>query len=624
MKTIIRFMTFMMAIAIMISCVAVGGESKAADETTSQSSGKENKDKEKRTTSRTDALNALYKNTTLGTVELTFTDANWNKLLQNYNPSGSYVSLAKNRKLYSACDFVYTKDGKTYTMSNIGVKNRGNSSYRSGENATTHQTTNPEYQQAHFKLKFNKYEDDTAHHLERSAKAMNLKFMVSDASYVQEVYCYDLFRRFGVLTAPRCSYTKLYITVGSTPKAYFGVYKAVEAIDKQYLKERVAAGVFKGDDGNLWKCLWQNGPANLISTSSNLFGVDTETSAPAYSLKTNDDGATLQNAAIAQFKEFITNLNNKSGDAFKTWIASAFDVDGFLKALAVNVACGMWDDYWRNCNNYYIYFDTDGKAYFIPYDYDNTLGATNSGLMTSPAEKNPLEWGNANNNGAPLVTKILAIDEYMTQYKQYLADLASDSNDYLKLSASQSRINTWYSLIETYCTDYAASSDFSKDGESDWSLHKGHPNSTYNYLTNDNNYFTLRIAAINNAVGGSSGGNGGNNPTTAELIGYDVSGDNITFTFDPTMYGLTAGSITTDLYVCGSFTSWDINESYKMTKSNGIWSLTVNKPDNNSTYKYRTSSDSWYGANSRISGYAVPSGYFVSSSGDDNGNIIIK
>ncbi len=161
-------------------------------------------------------------------------------------------------------------------MSNIGVKNRGNSSYRSGENATTHQTTNPEYQQAHFKLKFNKYEDDTAHHLERSAKAMNLKFMVSDASYVQEVYCYDLFRRFGVLTAPRCSYTKLYITVGSTPKAYFGVYKAVEAIDKQYLKERVAAGVFKGDDGNLWKCLWQNGPANLISTSSISAGIQSQ------------------------------------------------------------------------------------------------------------------------------------------------------------------------------------------------------------------------------------------------------------------------------------------------------------------------------------------------------------
>jgi spore coat protein CotH len=53
------------------------------------------------------------------------------------------------------------------------------------------------------------------------------------------------------------------------------------------------------------------------------------------------------------------------------------DVDLFLKTYAVSVIVGMWDDYWAdNGNNYYFYFDSDGKVYFIPYDYDNSMGIT--------------------------------------------------------------------------------------------------------------------------------------------------------------------------------------------------------------------------------------------------------
>ena len=218
--------------------------------------------------------------------------------------------------------------------------------------------------------------------------------------------------------------------------------------------------------------------------------------------------------------------------------------------------------------------------------------------------------------------------------------MASDSKDYLKLSASQSRINAWYSLIETYCTDYAASSDFSKDGESDCSLSKGQPNSKYNYLTNDNNYFTLRIAAINNALGNGSGGDNGsssssddNNDTpTAEILGYSVSGDTITFTFDPTMYPdiddtfmETYGNA---LYVRGAFNEWTNYSDDKMIEDNGIWKLTVNKSrvKDNSEFKFwfddgsQSNNDPfWQGAGNRSSQYAIPSDYIGNS-----GNIIFK
>ena len=108
-------------------------------------------------------------------------------------------------------------------------------------------------------------------------------------------------------------------------------------------------------------------------------------------------------ADIATIKEFYTNV---------------MDGDLFLRTYAINVILGMWDDYWIDNNNFYFYFDEEGKAYFIPYDYDNILGI--NGCKTDAARKNPLEWGNLTDGKHPLIQKILQVPEYMEAYKSYL------------------------------------------------------------------------------------------------------------------------------------------------------------------------------------------------------------
>ena len=68
---------------------------------------------------------------------------------------------------------------------------------------------------------------------------MNLKWLKDDATYVREMYCYDLFRRFGVWTGIDNTYCKLYLHVeGDSKETYYGVYEMLEPIDKQYLKRR--------------------------------------------------------------------------------------------------------------------------------------------------------------------------------------------------------------------------------------------------------------------------------------------------------------------------------------------------------------------------------------------------
>lgn len=619
---------------------------------------------------RNKALDELFDNTKLGTITLTIAQNQWEQLV-SYSKNGDKTNYVKG-------DFKYEKNGKTYEMNEIGIRNRGNLSFRPPVDEDGN------LQQAHFKLKFDKFIDDKAHHMENALKGMNLKFMLSDKSYVQETYCYDLFKRFGVWTAPRCSYAKLYIKVGDKQEAYFGVYKAIEPIAKQFLKARVASSKFSSDTGNLWKCLYQiGGPADLKDNNlSDKIGVDSESATPVYSLKTNEE---MLNTEKNQLVTFIQNLNSKTGSNFESWIENAFDVDLFLKTLAVSVSCGMWDDYWRNSNNYYLYFDGAGKAFFIPYDYDNTLGVI-SGLMDEPAEQDPLDWGKG--NGAPLVTKILAISKYKEKYKEYLKELIDPTKDYFDMEASKKRINSWYDLIRNSTTGYDASTACDKDGESNWDLDEGKPSGKYSLLSSSNNYFYIRANAINKATGGSLptytvtfDANGGtftgehagkttvtldkietetdpqtlvtvekgdstfvgwfndneritkitSNATltakwtqiTPELIGYkvDKESNKITFTFDPKMYGMNASEIET-VYIWGINNNWDPNnKEYPLEKgTDDVFSGIFDLPDNGSAFKYGVNGNKWIGAGERLSDYAVPEEYIAAK----EQNFVIK
>lgn len=614
--------------------------------------------------SRMEALTALFDNTTLGTITLTISEDQWKQMISNTNN--------KKKDSYVKADFEYKKDGAVYKMSEIGIRNRGNSTYRPPED-------NGKLQQAHFRLKFHEYHDDNAHHMEKALKGMNLKFMVSDSSYVQEMYSYDLFRRFGVWTAPLCCYVKLYIKIGDKEPAYYGVYKAIEPIGKQYIKARVADDKFADDEGNLWKCLYQGGPADLKDTDNNKFGVDKGSYAPTYSLKTNEEDL---NSVKEELKTFIKNLNSKSGSEFESWIATNFDVDGFLKTLAVSVACGMWDDYWRNSNNYYLYFD-GVKTFFIPYDYDNCLGVPHDGLMSEPAERDPLEWGNGNES--PLVDKILNIAKYKEKYKEYLRELIEPENKCFTIEDSKARINTWYDLIRSHTTGYDASTTFNKDGKSDWSFQEGKPSSKYDLILDNNNYFAIRIAAIAKAAGGKlptytvtfdpdggefSGDNSGKTSVTVNdvieganpeslvsvtkadskflgwydgdekvigitsnvsltakwfetiegIFGYKVDTDSktITFTFDPAMYGMKVSDIES-IWILGTFNGWNQeNKDYTLTDDgNGVFTGTFGLPDNKAEFKYYINGKEWFGAQDRTDEYKIPEEYGID-------NLIIK
>ena len=364
---------------------------------------------------------------------------NWNTFLQNYD-----LNPANDKKIVSKFSFA-SRNGSV-VLDSVGLRLKGNTSRRRPEGTTgeLHNATNPDWHHCHFGLDFSKYRDNQRF---KGLDKLNLKWFKDDAAYVREIYCYDLFRRFGCWNAPRASYCRVNIKVeGDATTANFGVYAMVENIDEDFIKRNQnnwGSGV-----GFLWKGGYSNANnANFVSTES--IGVENVNINPALSVYYAYDLKTRKNelpAAKAQLLQFISDLNTRTGTDFQTWIESKMDIPLFLKTYAVNVVVGMWDDYWVNGNNFYFYFAPNGKAYFIPYDYDNTLGT--SQIVANSGTQNMLAWGNMTQR--PLITKILAIPQYQTLYKSYITQLTSSSNDLFFSTKSIARIQGWQNLISPY------------------------------------------------------------------------------------------------------------------------------------------------------------------------------
>ena len=422
------------------------------------------------------------------TVTLEFTVAEWNKLLINYdlNPKNDKKVVGR---------FTYTVSGNTVVLDSTGVKLKGNTSRRrpEGQTGQLHNSFNPDWHHFHMSVDFSKYRDAQRF---KGLNKVNLKWFKDDATYAREIYSYDLFRRFGCWQAPRASYTRVVIQVGGETPAYYGVYALLESIDEDYLTKHSAqwgSGIgflWKGGFGDLGHS------ANFVQTTS--MGVEDVNINPAFSeyfaydLKTREDQIV---AAKAELTQFITDLNTRTGADFKNWISQKMDINLFLKTYATNVVLGMWDDYWVNGNNFYFYFAPNGKAYFIPYDYDNTLGT--SLLMNNSGTQNPLTWGNMSQR--PLVTKILAIPEYQTLYKNYIKQLTFIGNSYFAAGGSISRIQAWQMKISGFVANDTDEDMLIADQPAYWANQ-----SNYRLLSGNSqggangvaNYFTSRAVSI--------------------------------------------------------------------------------------------------------------------------------
>ena len=469
----------LLCLATVVSVVACGPISSEGPQGT-PSIGDDNTFPQNPTTPLGESVKHLWNKETLPEITLHVTLSEWNRMLTTYDANS-------NTKAYFKGNVTFDNGTEVYEIKEAGWRLRGATSRRrpEGGGGELHRQNNADWHHFHTQINLRKFHKDDQHTI-GGVRKMYLKWHKDDPMYVREMYCYDLFRRYGVWTAVNDIYCRLWIHVeGDKQPAYYGVYEMLETIDDEFLKVR--SELFGGHKGNLWKC-GETG-ADLKNYHEDWkFGLDQDTDEEwIYELKTDNYPFT---DAKAQLVDFMRKLNTKSGQELHDWLGEVIDIPLFLRTYAVNVTVGMWDDYWNHSKNFYLYFNKGGtegyKFFLIPYDYDNTLGTTNiEGVQDDAGRHDPLNWGKSNDN--PLVAKILQFDDYKKLYVKYLKELVDPANELFDHASSTARIRQWQDKISPYVSNDTGEDMNIYDKPAPWGNHN-----EYRLLEDNNNFFKVK------------------------------------------------------------------------------------------------------------------------------------
>jgi hypothetical protein len=316
--------------------------------------------------------------------------------------------------------FAFIRGLDTMRVDSIGFRFRGNTSRDS--------------QKKSFKVSFNTFRRGQKF---LGLEKLNINGEHNDPSIMRSKIGWDLFRSMGI-PASRSNHVRLYVN-----DEYYGLYVNVEHVDEQFLQRH-----FENDQGNLYKCLW---PADMT-----WLGPDGSAYRPLgddrrpYDLKLKDSDL----EGYDDLAHFIDVVNNTGPADFREALEGAFNVNGFLRVLAVTTITGSWDSYWFLKNHYYLYAHPEtGLFEFIPYDFDNIMGIWWEGIYPGLdwGTRDVYEWGHPDAAEArPLVDRILAVPEYRDRYTLYLRMLLAGP---FEESVLQSRIMSLRSLVESAAVD---------------------------------------------------------------------------------------------------------------------------------------------------------------------------
>lgn len=294
-----------------------------------------------------------------------------------------------------------------------------------------------------FKLDFDEFEDDYPQIDNQrfyGFKKFSLKNNYDDRSLLREKVAADVFAKAGLPVSHTAFYT-LYVDHGNGPE-YFGLYTLVEEVDGEVLETQ-----FASDDGNLYKP--EDSGASFIDGS---FGEE------YFEKKTNEDEQDWSDI-LALFDALHDETVSTDPATWRANLESVFDVDGFLKYLAVNGIIQNWDTYGRMTHNFYLYNNPEtSKLTWIPWDNNEALQEGKQGGALA------LDFSDLDQNSWPLIHKLYANQIYKAQYDYYLLETIGSA---FETAATQMLYDTYSTLVEPYATTEVAGYSF-LNGASDF------------------------------------------------------------------------------------------------------------------------------------------------------------
>ena len=314
------------------------------------------------------------------------------------------------------------------TWDHVGIRFKGNSSLMMNWMA--------ENGKLPFKLDFDEFENDYPE-IENQRfygfKQLALSNNFSDESFLRETAVAQIFRESGVPTA-QTGFYELYIDFGEGPQ-YFGLYTAIEVID-----DTVVDTWFGSDSGNIYEA--EGGGANFAIEHYDILNQSFQKE----NNRSVDDWSDLE----ALHSALHASERTTDPAAWRTNLESVFNVDGFLRYLAVNTVIENWDTYGTLAHNYYLYNDPEtGQINWIPWD--NNMALRKYGMIAAfrgmnfpgpppPANDDaepprgafggfgiaaPLDLENISEEW-PLIRFLMDDEVYHATYVDYVIETASD------------------------------------------------------------------------------------------------------------------------------------------------------------------------------------------------------
>lgn len=360
----------------------------------------------------------VFEENTVKRIDIVISSSNWSSMQSDLdaNLSGTAVSEIDFTPVWVPASLTF-EDTEWYK---VGIRYKGNSTLSSAYRGNTDKYP--------FKLDFDEFEDDFPEIDNQrfyGFKQLNLSNNNADGTFMREKVAADLFREFGVV-APRTAFYAVYLDRGNGSN-FIGMYTLVEEVD-----DTIPDSQFPDDDGNLYK---PDGDAASFASGT----YDEE----EMDLKTNEDEADYSD--VKAFYDLLHSDSRTSNSTqWKSDLESIFNVDNYLKYLAVNNVIQNWDTYGLMTHNYFLYND-EGKLTWIPWDNNESFqdGKMGGALSLSMTEVNS-SW--------PIIRYIMDVDEYENTYSNYVKEFSEgvfESNKMSTLLASYQTLLNEYASQES-------------------------------------------------------------------------------------------------------------------------------------------------------------------------------
>lgn len=324
---------------------------------------------------------------------------------------GATTTFSDETPIYVPCSIEFN----SLEWYHVGIRYKGNSSlsaYSSGVNKLP------------FRLEFNQFEDDYPEITGQTFygfPALSMSSNYNDKSFIREKVACDLFREFGV-PAPETAFYEMWIDYGDGP-VYFGLYTAVEMAFETTLEHQ-----FGSNTGNCYK---PDGDGAAWSTSGfTLADFENKTT-----------GGTGETDIQEMYDILHSTTRTTAASSWRSNLESVFDVDGFLKWLAVNTTIQNWDTYGRMTHNYYLYHDpSDGLIKWIPWDNNEAFeeGKQGGALSFDFTEITDTDW--------PLIGYLTADTTYENIFKAHINTFIGGVFD---PTTAQAKYAYWQGIIQS-------------------------------------------------------------------------------------------------------------------------------------------------------------------------------